>query len=229
MARLTSSRVISRFLPATATTPRLLNPLMCWFDSAEMDRIDFDAGHQLGFLDRLLDRLHGRLEVDHDTALDATGLGHADPDDVERNRRRGCRRRPRRPSTCRCRGRPGTVLYASLFATRFFCRCRIGLLSRANEDAHPISQVNGIGVRNVLPECRRQIEIRLHSFGKARIADVEKRGIAFQHDDGVAGVRDIHLRRRVTPAPGCAADQTRRRAASSARDCSFAPTSSSPE
>ena len=29
MARRTSSRVISRFLPATATTPRLLNPLMC--------------------------------------------------------------------------------------------------------------------------------------------------------------------------------------------------------
>ena len=34
MARRTSSRVISRFLPATAMTPRLLNPLMCGPDSA---------------------------------------------------------------------------------------------------------------------------------------------------------------------------------------------------
>ena len=34
MARRTSSRVISRFLPATATTPRLLNPLMCGPESA---------------------------------------------------------------------------------------------------------------------------------------------------------------------------------------------------
>ena len=34
IARRTSSRVISRFLPATAITPRLLNPLMCGPDSA---------------------------------------------------------------------------------------------------------------------------------------------------------------------------------------------------
>ena len=34
IARRTSSRVISRFLPATAITPRLLKPLMCGPDSA---------------------------------------------------------------------------------------------------------------------------------------------------------------------------------------------------
>ena len=34
IARRTSSRVISRFLPATAITPRLLNPLMCGPDRA---------------------------------------------------------------------------------------------------------------------------------------------------------------------------------------------------
>ena len=51
IARRTSSRVISRFLPATAMTPRLLKPLMCGPEMREVDRIDLDAGHQLGFLD----------------------------------------------------------------------------------------------------------------------------------------------------------------------------------
>ena len=45
--------------------------------------VDLDAGHQLGFLDRLLDRVDGRLEVDDDAALDAARLGDADADDVE--------------------------------------------------------------------------------------------------------------------------------------------------
>src|SRR5262249_36337496 len=33
--------------------------------------------------DRLLDRVHGRLEVDHDAPLDPARLRHAYPDDVE--------------------------------------------------------------------------------------------------------------------------------------------------
>ena len=35
------------------------------------DRMDLAAGHQLGFLDRALDRLHGRVDVDDDAALQA--------------------------------------------------------------------------------------------------------------------------------------------------------------
>jgi hypothetical protein len=45
--------------------------------------VDLDARHQLGFLDRLLDRLDGGLEVDDDAAADAARLGHADADDVD--------------------------------------------------------------------------------------------------------------------------------------------------
>ena len=55
----------------------------------QVHRVDLDAGHQLGFLDRLLDRLDGRLEVDDDAAPDAARLGHAEADDVEPARRRG--------------------------------------------------------------------------------------------------------------------------------------------
>ncbi|MNC88346.1 hypothetical protein D3C83_41490 [compost metagenome] len=46
-------------------------------------RVDLDAGHQLGLVDRLLDRLDRRLEVHDDAALDAPRLGDADADDVE--------------------------------------------------------------------------------------------------------------------------------------------------
>ena len=50
---------------------------------AEVHRADLDAGHQLGFLDRLLDRLHRRLEVDDDAALQPLRLRRADADDVD--------------------------------------------------------------------------------------------------------------------------------------------------
>ena len=52
IARLTSSRVISRFLPATAITPRLLKPLMCGPDSDRCTVSISTPGHQLGFFDR---------------------------------------------------------------------------------------------------------------------------------------------------------------------------------
>ena len=44
---------------------------------------DLDAGHQLGFLDRFLDRLDRRLEIDDDAALEAFRVGDADADDVD--------------------------------------------------------------------------------------------------------------------------------------------------
>ena len=50
----------------------------------EMDGVDLDARHQLRFLDRLLDRVDGGIDVDDDAALDAARLGDADADNVER-------------------------------------------------------------------------------------------------------------------------------------------------
>ena len=60
---------------------------MCGPDSAEVHRVDLDAGHQLGFLDRLLDRIDRGLEVDDHAAADAARLGNAEADDVEAARR----------------------------------------------------------------------------------------------------------------------------------------------
>ncbi len=48
-----------------------------------MHRIDLDAGHQLRFLDRLLDRVDGGLEVDDHAAADAVRFGDAEADDVD--------------------------------------------------------------------------------------------------------------------------------------------------
>jgi hypothetical protein len=46
-------------------------------------RVDLDAGHELRFLDRLLDRVDGRFEIDDDAALDAARFRHPDAHDVE--------------------------------------------------------------------------------------------------------------------------------------------------
>ena len=56
---------------------------MCGPLIAELHRADLDAGHQLRLLDRFLDRLDRRLEIDDDAALQALRLGDADADDVD--------------------------------------------------------------------------------------------------------------------------------------------------
>src|SRR5690606_30756783 len=45
---------------------------------------DLAAGHQLGLLDRTLDRLHGRLDVDHHAALEPARFVAADADHLDR-------------------------------------------------------------------------------------------------------------------------------------------------
>src|SRR5690606_34857542 len=53
-----------------------------------VDRADVAAGHQLGFLDRTLDRLHGGLDVDHHAALQPARFMAADADHLDRVARR---------------------------------------------------------------------------------------------------------------------------------------------
>ncbi len=49
-----------------------------------VDRTDFAAGHQLGFLDRALDRLHRRFDVDHHAPLQPARFMRADADHFDR-------------------------------------------------------------------------------------------------------------------------------------------------
>ncbi len=46
-------------------------------------RVDGAAGHQLGFVDGTLDRLHRLVHVHHDALADAVGRGRTDADDVD--------------------------------------------------------------------------------------------------------------------------------------------------
>jgi hypothetical protein len=50
---------------------------------ARVDRVDLAAGHQLGFLDGALYRLHRRFDVDHHTALETARRLRADADDLD--------------------------------------------------------------------------------------------------------------------------------------------------
>ena len=53
-----------------------------------VDRADFAAGHQFGFLDRALDRLHGGFDVDDHAALQPARFVRADADHLDRVARR---------------------------------------------------------------------------------------------------------------------------------------------
>ncbi len=83
MARLTSSRVISRLRPATATTPRLLKALTWCAGERQVHAVDLDAGGQFRLVDGALDGLGRRVHVVDDAAPDALRLGQADADDVQ--------------------------------------------------------------------------------------------------------------------------------------------------
>src|SRR5918996_241415 len=77
IARRTSSRVISRFFPAT------VEAFDVWSRDGDVDRVHFDTGHQLCFLDGVLDRLDRGFEIDDRAAPNAFRFGHADPDNPE--------------------------------------------------------------------------------------------------------------------------------------------------
>src|SRR5262249_55622275 len=49
----------------------------------QVDGVNLDAGHQLRFVDRLLDRVDRGFEVHDDAAADSARFGDAEPDDVE--------------------------------------------------------------------------------------------------------------------------------------------------
>ena len=80
-------RPASLRLSRIATMPCELR-LRTWLPAiAGVHRVDLAAGHQLGFLDRALDRLHGRFDVDDDALLEAARGMRADADHLDARRR----------------------------------------------------------------------------------------------------------------------------------------------
>ena len=60
-----------------------VEPLDVRARDGDIDRVDFDAGHELGFLDGMLDGVDRRLEIDDSAAPNAPGFRDADTDDLE--------------------------------------------------------------------------------------------------------------------------------------------------
>ena len=78
--------VVARDLAALAgdgDDAAAVEPLDVRAGHRQVDGVDLDAGHQLGLVDGLLDRVDRGLEVDDHAAPDAARLGDADADDVE--------------------------------------------------------------------------------------------------------------------------------------------------
>ena len=78
--------VVSRDLPVLAghsDDAAAVEPLDMRSRQREMDRVDLDPRHQLRLTDGFLDRVHGRLEVHDDAALDTARLSDTQPHDIE--------------------------------------------------------------------------------------------------------------------------------------------------
>ena len=78
----TSTSLTSR--SRMATTPCEFRLRTCAAGDAGEHRADLAAGHELGLFDGALDRLHGRLDVDHHAFLQAARGLHAHADHFDR-------------------------------------------------------------------------------------------------------------------------------------------------
>ena len=155
----------------------------------EVHRVDLDAGHQLGLLDRLLDRVDRRLEVDDDAAPDAARLGDAEPDDVEAvavehlaDDGRHLRRADVEPDQISlftrhsasgrvpiAASRPASPLPSPAAAASTVAR-RAG---RPHVNAIVEPQVHVVDVGDALAQRRRQLEIRLQPRQELVLAELD--------------------------------------------------------
>ena len=167
---------------------------------AEVHRVDLDAGGQLGFLDRLLDRLDRGLEIDDDAALDAARVGQAHADDVQpaivgrlADDRRDLRRahiQTDEVSFPACHVSPSESL-----ASRWQLHRRaVGTASRLHVDALLEAKIHVVDVRDTLAERLGDLQVRLEPLAKAILAEVQQRRIVVEQDDGIVRVGDVDLR-----------------------------------
>ena len=199
IARRTSSRVISRFLPATAITPRLLNPLMCgpdsarWTESISMPAIS--SASSIAFL------------IDSTAASRLTTTPRLMPRDSATpmptmSRLPSSRLSPTTQQTVDVPTSSPTT-YRSLRATRYSPRRRRGRRScapdlavvsatvassrsaagpRLRPDVHALvePQVDVVDVRHALAQRRRQVEVRLQPLDELVVAEAHQRGVALR-------------------------------------------------
>ena len=174
---------------------------------AEVNRIDLDAGGQLRLVDRLLDRLDGRLEIDDDAAADAARVRQADADDVEpavvghlADDGGDLRRAdvepdqvsflasPPDPPFLSAGPEPSRRREAAALLTRLVSpelrRSRAGLTY--NRSIEP--QVHVVDVRHPLAQRRRDVDVRLQPLEELVVAEVQQRRVAVEQHDRVVQI-----------------------------------------
>ena len=184
IARRTSSRVISRFLPATAITPRLLKPLTCgpdsarWTESISMPAIS--SASSIAFL------------IESTAASRLTTTPRLMPRDSATPMPTTSRLLSSMPSpttqTTVDVPTSSPTMYRSLRATLS--------PSAGGTDVHAFiePEVDVVDLRHALAQRGHEVDVRLHPLGEVLVADVHERGVVLEHDDGVVDVADVDLR-----------------------------------
>src|SRR5688572_11811566 len=204
MARLTSSRVISRFFPATATTPRLLNPLIWGPDNdrwtVSIDTPAISSASSMAFL------------------IDSTAASRftTTPRLMPRDSVTPIPTTSRRPSSCPSATTQQTVevptssptRYRSFRATRLLssrpgpARSRPGFGqgvlrgSRARFHVHvlPKPQIDVVDVFDPVAQRLRHVQVGLQPFGELLVAEPDDHRVAVQQHGRVTRVAHVHLR-----------------------------------
>src|SRR5882672_7465910 len=221
-ARRTSSRVISRFLPATAITPRLLNPLMCGPDSARWTEsistpaissassiaflIESTAASTLTTTPRLMPR-DSATPMPTTSSVPSSRLSPTTAVTREVPTSRPTRYRSLRgtlvlrlPAGSE-RTRPTLAAGSertrpTLAAGSERARPALGRRPlRLRPDVHPFveAKIDVVDRGDPFAQRGREVEIRLEALGELLGADAHERGIALQDEDGVARVADVDL------------------------------------
>ena len=210
IARRTSSRVISRFLPATAITPRLLNPLMCGPDRARCtESISTPAISSASSIAFLIESTAvARFtttprRMPRDSATPSPTMSSPPASSIS-------------PTTAVTFEVPTSspTRYRSLRATLPPDCClspadsrpparsprlsprerRSGRSHRPHVDPIAEPQIHVVDLLNPLPQRLREIDIGLQAGQKSILPHVEHRRIPAQDHGGVVQIADVNLR-----------------------------------
>src|SRR5262245_22458376 len=190
MARRTSSRVISRVLPATAMTPRLLKPLMCGPDSPRctesISTPAISSASSIAFL------------IESTAASRLTTTPRRMPRDSATPSPTTSRPRPSMisPTTAVTFDVPTSspTRYRSFRATRVPLLLLPGFVR--GPDVNPIlePQIDVVDRFDTLAQRRRQLEVRLQARQELVLAELNHHRVAAQDHLRVVRVADVNLR-----------------------------------
>src|SRR5262245_43734896 len=211
MARRTSSRVISRFLPATAITPRLLKPLMCgpesarWTESISTPAIS--SASSIAFL--IESTAASRLtttprRMPRDSAVPMPTMSRPAPSRISPTTAVTFDVPTSSPTRYRSfrATQPPVIATKTADAASAARSARAALLPVSLAARHlggphvnPIveSQIDGVDRGDALAQRRRQLQVRLQPLEELVLPQLNHRYVVVQDDGRVVQVADVDL------------------------------------